>query len=196
MATVTGEDRTDTSERRRFVLAVVAFAVVFTAVGRMYGEDIALELQKTPTTTLGWRLIGWLVSGPPLVFTMMVWHERRRLTPKQWRDRSWLLAAWIGLNMFVLPARTTSTDSQFGTAALVGDPLSTGWAWGAAAAVVGLAFTGLVLLVLHRSVDEPTPEQRDLTMRFLERAWLVLLVVSLGFALYGDGTGVFQGGGS
>jgi hypothetical protein len=196
VATVTGEDRTDTSERRRFVLAVVAFAVVFTAVGRMYGEDIALELQKTPTTTLGWRLIGWLVSGPPLVFTMMVWHERRRLTPKQWRDRSWLLAAWIGLNMFVLPARTTSTDSQFGTAALVGDPLSTGWAWGAAAAVVGLAFTGLVLLVLHRSVDEPTREQRDLTMQFLERAWLVLLVVSLGFALYGDGTGVFQGGGS
>jgi hypothetical protein len=194
VTTVTDENRADTSERRRFVILVVAFAVLFTAVGRMYGEDIALELQKTPTTTLGWRLIGWLVAGPPLVFTMMVWHERRRLTRKQWRDRSWLLAAWIGLNMFVLPARTTSTDSQFGTAALVGDPLSTGWAWGAAAAVVGLAFTGLVLLVLHRSVAEPTVDQRDLTMRFLERAWLVLLIVSLGFALYGDGTGVFQGG--
>src|SRR5690349_10549247 len=130
VTTVTDENRADISERRRFVILVVAFAVLFTAVGRMYGEDIALELQKTPTTALGWRLIGWLVAGPPLVFTMMVWHERRRLTRKQWRDRSWLLAAWIGLNMFVLPARTTSTDSQFGTAALVGDPLGAGWAWG------------------------------------------------------------------
>ena len=192
---VTGEDqRTRASEGRRFALAVVAFAVLFAALGRMYGEDIALELQKTPTTTLGWRLIGWLVSAPPLVVTMVVWHERRRLTPKQWRDRSWLLAAWIGLNMFLLPARTTSTESQFGTAALVGDPLSAGWAWGAMAAVAGLAFTGLVLLVLHRSAEEPTTEQRDLTMRFLERAWLVLLVVSLGFALYGERTGVFHGG--
>jgi hypothetical protein len=85
-------------------------------------------------------------------------------------------------------------DSQFGTGALVGDPLSSGWAWGALAAIIGLVFTALVLLVLHRTVDEPTPQQRELTVRFLERAWLVLLVVSLGFALYGGRTGVFQGG--
>ena len=52
----------------------------------------------------------------------------------------------------------------------------------------------MVLLVLHRTVAEPTREQRDLTIRFLERAWLLLLVVSLGFALYGGRTGVFQGG--
>jgi len=192
---LTGEDeRTDTAERRRFLLSLVAFAVLFTALGRIYGEDIALELQKTPTTTLGWRLIGWLISAPPLVFTMIVWHERHRLSPKQRRDRSWLLAAWIGLNMFVLPARTTSIDSQFGTGALVGDPLSTGWAWGAGATIVGVVFTGLVVVVLHRSVEEPTREQRDLTVRFLERAWLLLLVVSLGFALYGDRTGVVHGG--
>jgi hypothetical protein len=191
----TGEAwRTDAGDRRRFVLAVVAFAVLFTALGRLYGEDIALELQKTPTTALGWRLIGWLIAGPPLVFTMAVWHERRRSTPKQWRDRSLLLAAWIGSNMFVLPARTTSTDSQFGTGALVGDPLSTGWAWGAVAAIVGAVFSGLVLLVLRRSVEHPTVDQRDLTIRFLERAWVVLLLVSLGFALYGDRVGIFHGG--
>jgi hypothetical protein len=195
VTTVTGEDeRRHAAECGRFVLAVVAFAVVFTALGRMYGEDIALELQKTPTTTLGWRLVGWLVSAPPLVFTMVSWHERRRLTPDQWRLRSWLLAAWIGLNMFVLPARTTSTESQFGTGALVGDPLSAGWAWGAGASVIGLVFTGLVLVVLHRNVAQPTPEQRDLTMRFLELAWLVLLIVSFGFALYGEHAGVFRGG--
>jgi MFS family permease len=192
---VTGESaRTDATERRRFVLAAVGFAVLFTAVGRMLGEDIALELQKTPTTALGWRFIGWLVAAPPAVLTMITWHERRRLRPKQRRDRGLVLAVWIGLSMFILPSRTTSVDSQFGTGALVGDPLSAGWAWGAMAAILGLAFTGLVLLVLHRSVDEPTAAQRDLTVRFLERAWLVLLVVSLGFALYGGRTGVFHGG--
>jgi hypothetical protein len=192
---VTGERaRIDATERRRFVLATVGFAVLFTALGRILGEDIALQLQKTPTTGLGWRFIGWLVAAPPAVLTMITWHDRRRLRPKQRRDRGLVLAVWIGLSMFVLPARTTSVDSQFGTGALVGDPLSSGWAWGALAAVIGLVFTGLVLLVLHRTVDEPTPQQRELTVRFLERAWLVLLVVSLGFALYGGRTGVFHGG--
>lgn len=188
------DERTDAFERRRFVLAVVGFAVLFTAVGRLYGEDIALELQKTPTTALGWRFIGWLVAAPPVVLTMVTWHERRRLRPKQRRDRGLALAVWIGLSMFILPARTTSIDSQFGTGALVGDPLSAGWAWGALAAILGLVFTGLVLFVLRSSVEQPTAEQRDLTVRFLERSWLVLLVVSLGFALYGGRTGVFHGG--
>jgi len=192
---VTGrQEETDALERRRFVLAVVAFAVLFTAIGRIYGEDIALQLQKTPTTTLGWRFIGWLVSAPPVVLAMITWHERRRLRAEQRRNRGLALAAWIGLSMFILPARTTSIDSQFGTGALVGDPLSSGWAWGALSTIIGLVFTGLVLLVLHRSVDDPTREQRDLTVRFLERAWLVLLVVSLGFALYGARTDVFHGG--
>lgn len=196
MSEVTGRRarRTDASDRRRFVVATVAFAVLFAVVGRVFGEDIALQLQKTPTTALGWRFIGWLVAAPPAVLTMVSWHERHRLRPKQRRDRAVLLGAWIGLSMFVLPSRITGVDSQFGTGALVGDPLSAGWAWGALAALIGLAFSGLVLLVLHRSVETPTREQWALTVRFLERAWLVLLVVSLGFALYGGRTGVFHGG--
>ena len=186
--------RTDAADRRRFVVAVVGFAVLFTVVGRMFGEQIGLQLLKTPTTELGWRLVGWLLVAPPALFVLVTWHERGRLTARQRRDRGLLLAGWIGLSMFVLPARVLGVENQFGTAALVGEPLSTGWAWGALGAVLGLAFTGLVLLVLHRTVEEPTREQRDLTARFLERAWLVVLVVSLGFALYGGRTGVFHGG--
>jgi hypothetical protein len=128
------------------------------------------------------------------VLTLVTWHERRRLRPEQRRVRGFALAAWIGLSMFVLPARTAGVDSQFGSGTLVGDPLSAGWSWGALAAVAGLAFSGLVVLVLLRTVDAPTRAQRDLTVRFLERAWLVLLVVSLGFALYGARTDVFHGG--
>ena len=184
----------DRADVRRFLLAVVGFGALFTAIGRIFGEDIAMQLQNTPTTTLGWRFIGWMVAAPPAVLTMITWHERRRLRPKQRRDRSLLLACWLGLSMFILPARTASVDSQFGTGALVGDPLSEGWAWGALAAVAGLVFTVLVLVVLFRTVEVPTRAQRDLTVRFLERAWLVLLVVSLGFALYGARTDVFHGG--
>ena len=186
--------RTDAADRRRFVVAVVVLAVLFTVLGRKFGEDIALQLQKTPTTELGWRLVGWLVVAPPALFVLVAWHERGRLTARQRRDRGLLLATWIGSSMFVLPARFVGVENQFGTAALVGEPLSAGWAWGALGALLGLVFTGLVLLVLHRTVDVPTAEQRDLTARFLERAWLVVLVVSLGFALYGGRTGVFHGG--
>jgi len=86
-------------------------------------------------------------------------------------------------------------DSQFGTGALIGDPLSAGWAWGALANIIGVVFAALVLFVLYRSVEAPTREQRDLTIRFLERAWLLLLTVSLGFALYDGGrSGMFPGG--
>jgi hypothetical protein len=191
---VEDDHRADAADRWRFLAAVVAFAVLFLVVGLRYGEDVALQLQKTPTTELGWRLIGWLVAAPPYLVTLLVWHERARLRREQLRQRGLLLAAWIGLGMFVLPSRLTSPEQHFGTAALVGDPLSAGWAWGALAALLGLVFSGLVLLVLHRTVESPTPQQRDLTVRFLEVAWLVLLVVSLGFALYGARTGVFQGG--
>lgn len=190
----TPSDAAGASEARRFGLAVLGFAVLFTVLGLRYGQQIALQLQDTPTTDLGWRLIGWGVAGPPWLLTMITWHERARFRPEQLRRRGVLLAAWIGLSMLVLPSRLTSVEQQFGTGALVGEPLSSGWGWGALAALIGLVFTGLVLLVLHRSVDAPTARQRDLTMRFLERAWLVLLVVSLGFALYGSSTGMFQGG--
>lgn len=190
-AVTDGQDRAD---RRRFVVAVVAFAVLFAVAGLRFGEDVALQLLKTPTTELGWRLIGWMVAAPPWVLVMVSWHERGRLSGDQRRRRSTLLAAWIGLSMFVLPSRLGGVEHEFGTGALVGEPLSVGWAWGALAALIGLAFSGVVLLVLHRSIDSPTPVQRDLTVRFLERAWLVLLIVSLGFALYGGRTGVFHGG--
>src|SRR4051794_11661728 len=187
-------DGTDAADRRRFVRALVGFAVLFAVLGRTQGEHIALVLQKTPTTELGWRFVGWLVVAPPALLVLITWHERRRLTARQRRARGVLLAGWIGLSALIAPARVVGVEHQFGTAALVGDPLSEGWLWGALGALLGLAFTALVLLVLHRTVDVPTREQLDLTARFLERAWLVLLVVSLGFALYGGRTGVFHGG--
>lgn len=180
---------------RRFAVAVVGFGVLFGALGRAWGEDIALELQQTPTTEFGWLFIGWLVAGPPYIIAILTWHEGRRLKPNQRRNAGLLLAAWIGLSMFVLPARVDSVDSQFGTGALVGDPLSLGWAWGALANLIGFAFAALVLTVLHRTVPgRPSRKQLDLTTRLLERAWLMLLIVSLGFALYGNDAGIFHSG--
>ena len=187
-------DRSSVLERRRFVAAVVVFAVAFTVVGRMYGEDIALQLQRTPTTASGWRLVGWLIAGPPWVVTMIFWHERGRLSPDQRRTRGLLLAAWIGLNMLVLPVLFVGVEHQFGTADLVADPLSAGWGWGAVAAAAGAVFGAVVILVLRRTVERPTDDQWDLTVRLLECAWVVLLLASLAFALYGDHAGVLQVG--
>lgn len=174
---------------------MITACVAFGAIGATWGEQIGLRLQDTPTTTQGWLFIGWLISGPPYLIGMLAWYERGRLDRGQRRTLTYVLAVWIGLSMFVLPARVHSVDAQFGTAALVGDPLSAGWAWGALANLLGLGFAAVALIVLHRSVSgRPSARQQELTIRFLERAWLLLLVASLGFALYAPNTGPIHTG--
>jgi hypothetical protein len=181
------------SDGRRFALAIVGSCVFFLALGRFLGEDIALQLQKTPTTREGYQFFGWLVGGPPFLLAVLLWNGRSRITPRELRNRTYALAAWIGLGMFILPAKLDSVDQQFGTAALVGDPLSGGWAWAMLANLVAFVFAGAVLLVLHTSVPQgPNQRQREITVTFLERAWLVVLVAGLGFALYGGATGLFS----
>ena len=180
------------SDGRRFALSIVGFCVLFLAVGRFLGEDLALQLQKTPTTREGYQFFGWLVGGPPFLLSILLWNGRARLARSEVRNRTVALSAWIGLGMIILPAKLDSVNEQFGTAALVGDPLSLGWAWAMLANLVAFLFAGLVLLVLHKSVPNgPNQVQRDLTVTFLERAWLVALVAGLGFALYGGATGLF-----
>lgn len=176
-------------------MAVITACVFFGAIGVTWGEQIGLKLQQTPTTTEGWLFIGWLVSGPPYLIAVLAWFERERLDRRQRRDLTYVLAVWIGLSMFLLPARVHSVDAQFGTAALIGDPLSAGWTWGALANLLGLAFAAAALTVLHRAVPgRPSRRQQELTIRFLERAWLLLLVASLGFALYAPNTGPIHTG--
>jgi hypothetical protein len=188
-----GSNRTRVSDGRRFALSIVGFGVLFLAVGRFLGEDIAMQLQKTPTTRDGYLFFGWLVGGPPFLLAILLWNARARVKPSELRNRTYAVSAWIGLSMFVLPAKLDSVDKQFGTGALVGDPLSGGWAWAMLANVVAFAFAGAVLFVLHRSVPQgPNQAQRELTVTFLERAWLVVLVAGLGFALYGGATGLFS----
>lgn len=188
-----GSNRTRVSDGRRFALAIVGSCVFFLALGRFLGEDIALQLQKTPTTREGYQFFGWLVGGPPFLLAVLLWNARSRITPRELRNRTYALAAWIGLGMFILPAKLDSVDQQFGTAALVGDPLSGGWAWAMLANLVAFTFAGAVLLVLHTSVPQgPNQRQREITVTFLERAWLVVLVAGLGFALYGGATGLFS----
>jgi hypothetical protein len=181
------------SDGRRFALSIVGFCVLFLALGRFLGEDIGLQLQNTPTTRDGYLFFGWLVGGPPFLLAVLLWNARKRLRPTELRNRMIGVSAWIGLGMFILPAKLDSVDKQFGTAALVGDPLSGGWAWAMLANLVAFTFAGLVLLVLHKSVPQgPNQAQRELTVTFLERAWLVVLVAGLGFALYGGATGLFS----
>jgi hypothetical protein len=191
-----GSNRTAASDGRLFALSTAGFAVFFLVLGRIAGEDIALQLQKTPTTVDGWLFLGWLVGGPPYLVAAIFWNERHRLSRTQIQVRSVLIGACIGLTMLIVPARILGVDTQFGTGALVGNPLSAGWVWGMAANVCMAIFGGLVLLVLHTSTPgRPTDEQLRMTARFLETAWLVALVVTLGLSLYGgNGSGIFNNG--
>lgn len=191
-----GSNRTPSSRRQRFGIRIAGFSVLFLALGLVYGEDIAVRLQQTPTTQDGWLFIGWLVGGPPYVVAALFWADHRRLDHDQFRNRSWLIAAAIGLSMFILPARVRGVTEQFGTGALVGNPLSAGWVWGMAATVSLAVFGGLVLLMLRKATPQgPSPAQRSMTARFLEGACLVALVVTLGLALYGgNGSGIFNNG--
>jgi MFS family permease len=193
-----GRSRTDRSDLRRFGIAVAVFSIASLVVGLMYGENVALYLQNSPTTTNGWLFIGWLVGGPPFALTVGVWIERRRLSKRSRQVWSILLAFWIGLSMFILPARIVGADEQFGTGALVGIPLSFGWLWSMFATGLVAALSGVGVLVVSLT-REPKQARELLQSRaariILERVWLLFLLIALGISLYGGkGEGIFNNG--
>jgi hypothetical protein len=193
-----GSKRTLPSGRALFAISVLGSAFLFLLLGRIAGENIALELQKTPTTTEGWLLMGWLVGGPPYLVAVIFWNEHGRFRSREVRLATALIGVWIGMTMFIAPARVLGVDTQFGTGAIVGNPLSAGWVWGAVANAGMAVFSTIVLLVMRSATAShggPTDDQRRMTARFLEAAWLVTLVVTLGLALYGgNGSGIFNNG--
>lgn len=181
----------------RFGLRIGFFSIVFLVIGLLFGEDIAVQLQKTPTTPDGWIFLGWLVGGPPYMLAALFWSEHRRLTHEQFRNRSVVYAFAIGLTFLILPARILGVPAQFGTGAIVGNPLSAGLVWGLCATVAVTVFGGIAILMLHQASGPqgPTPAQRQMTSRFLESACVIALIVTLGLALYGgNGSGIFNNG--
>lgn len=182
----------------RFGIAVVVFSAVWLVLGLRYGEDIALQLQNTPATKNGWLFLGWLVGGPPYALSVLLWFERRRFSRSARVTWSIVLAFWIGLSFYILPARLIGPDEQFGTAALVGFPLSFGWVWGIFSAGLMAAIAGIGVLVLSLAVDPRRARDlltRPFTRTLLERVWLIALVIALGISLYGgEGEGIFNNG--
>lgn len=190
--------RTDRSDLKRFGIAVAVFSAIWLVLGLRFSEDIALQLQNTPTTKNGWLFIGWLVGGPPYALSVLLWFERRRFSKQTRTFWSVLLACWIGMSLYILPARIIGPDEHFGTAALVGFPLSFGWVWGIFGTGLVAAIVGIGVLVLSLSVDPKRAREligSPTTRVLLERLWLVTLVVSLGISLYGgEGKGIFNNG--
>src|SRR5690242_14485035 len=180
-----GSNRTLPSGRALFAISVLGSAFLFLVLGRIAGEHIALELQKTPTTTDGWLFIGWLIGGPPYLVAVIFWNEHGRSRPGEVRLATVLIGVWIGMTMLIAPARVLGVDTQFGTGAIVGNPLSAGWVWGEVANLGMLAFSTIVLLVMRSATAPrggPTTQQRRMTARFIEIAWMVTLVVTLGLS--------------
>lgn len=187
-----GGRRSDGSDIRRFLTWLIAASLFFGAVGVVWGEQIADALEKTPTTATGWLLIGWLVSGPPLLVALLAWHDRGRMRLQRRRDVGVYLALWLGLSMLLLPTVLHGPEKYFGQDSTAADPLTTGWVWGAGANVVGVLFAAAVLGALRSSVrGRPSARQVGLTYRFLEVGWTVVLLVSLGLCLYGNANGLF-----
>jgi hypothetical protein len=188
----------DRSDLKRFGILVAFFAMAFLLLGLIDGENIALSLQNSPTTTTGFLFIGWLVGGPPYALSVLVWLERRRLTKQSRLIWSVVLAAWIGMSLFILPARIIGVDEQFGTGALVGNPLSAGWIWGIVSTAIVAVIAGFAVFILSLSVKPEKARElirRPVTRILLERLWLLALLVALGLALYGgNGTGIFNNG--
>lgn len=193
-----GRSRTDRSDLKRFGIAVVVFSVGWLVVGLRYSEDLALLLQKTPTTKNGFLFLGWLMGGPPFALSVLLWFERRRFTRQARTGWLLVLAFWIGMSFFVLPARIDGPDQHFGTAALVGFPLSFGWVWGIFATGVMAAIVGIGVLILSLSVAPQRAREllaAPITRVIIERVWIILLIVSLGISLYGgEGEGIFNNG--
>lgn len=190
--------RTDRSDLLRFGIAVVVFSAGWLVLGLKYSEDIALVLQDLPASKNGWLFIGWLVGGPPYALTVLLWFERRKFTRPARTTWTLVLAFWIGLSFYVLPARLVGPDQHFGTASLVGFPLSFGWVWGIFATGLIAAVTGIAIFVLSMTVEPRRARElitSPLARTLLERIWILALVVALGISLYGgEGKGIFNNG--
>ncbi|HET6153441.1 MAG TPA: hypothetical protein VFE15_10815 [Marmoricola sp.] len=188
-------ERPEPTDAQQFWITLVGFGILVLFLGLLFGQGIAEQLQKTPTTRLGWLFFGWILGGPPFAYAALIWNERGRMPSRRLRGRLTLAAGWMSLSMLIVPSRVTSVEAQFGEGSIVGHPLAAGWTWGFAANVVVLIFGGAVLLIQRQAVPGGlTRAQKQFTARFLEAVWLVLLVVSLGFALYGNGSGLFNNG--
>ena len=180
---------------QRFLFALIVSAIATAAAGREWGEDVAVRLLDTPTTTTGWQVIGWLVGGPPLFLAFQNWVERRRLTEGQLSARATMLGLWLGLGGFLVPAFVDGRFEHFGTGIDVGAPLTFGWACAGVANLAALLFAGgLQMLapsterieVRHRASAE---RAHRLRLKFLEVAWLLLLLGSAMFAANGKALG-------
>jgi hypothetical protein len=191
-----GSNRAPLSDGWRFALAVIGSGLFFLILGRTAGEPIARLLQETPTTLKGWLVVGWLVGGPPYLLTGIYFRERGRMGELRRKVQGSALGVVVGASMFIFPARLFGVDTQYGTGAIVGNPLTAGWVWGVTANVVIGVFAILVFWVLRSTVKgDPSPAQVRATARFLEVAGIVALIVTLGLALYGgNGSGIFNNG--
>lgn len=194
-----GRSRTDRRDLRRFGVALAVFGLGWLAAGLFWCEDVGLVLQDSPTTNSGWLFFGWLIGGPPFALTVLLWLERKRFSKQTRVFWSVALPFWIGMSLFVLPARIVGAEEQFGMAALVGIPLSFGWLWGIFSVGVMAAIAGTGVLVISL-VMEPRKARElvasRLTRTVLERLWLILLLVALGISLYGGkgDSGIFNNG--
>lgn len=169
---------------RSLLLPTVWLTVATLAVWQLLGPTLAKAAQTTPTTTSGWLVIGWLMAGPAYLLAYLTWAEFEQLRPSRRRERLLIVAGWLIVSTWLLPARLVGVEPQFGSATDVGAPLLTGWSWAAGANLLGIGFAALLLSIRRRSRAEVTVGLERVTTRFIEWGWVVALATSFTLMLY------------
>lgn len=179
--------------RARLLQIAVGTGVVFEVLAQVAGPSIAEHLQGTPVTFEGWIVAGWIVGGPAYLVAMLLWIDGGRLSLRRRRQVVIVVGVGIGLGMFILPAAVPGPGSAFGTGGIVGGPLTQGWLWGVATTLVMALYGSAVMVVLGRAPSSATtPRHRELTARYIEVAWVVVLSLTLVAALSGATSGVLR----
>jgi hypothetical protein len=184
-----GKRRFQAPQVRRFLIHVVVTATVAGLLARRYGEQVVGFVDGLPATASGWQLMGWLVGGPPLLLAAMAWNDRAKFDADQRRLRAMAYGIWFGLGGFLVPALAGDAAATFGGAVRTGNQLAFGWACASVANAAAIAFAIGIGVLRRQAAPDGEPPESELAVRFVESAWVVLLLGGLMFAVYGADLG-------
>lgn len=180
-----GNHRFRPSMVRRFLLFMAGAAIGAALVSREFGEDVTVWLDRVPATSSGWQCIGWVFAGPPLYLAALAWMDRADLAHNQRRLRAAVYGIWLGLGAFVVPGLADGSYDIFGPGIEVANPLAFGWICGTVGNLAAILFASALGVVRRTATPAGSDPPSQLTDRFIEVAWTLLLGGSLLFAAYG-----------
>ncbi|MEV5960796.1 hypothetical protein AB0L70_03480 [Kribbella sp. NPDC051952] len=167
-------------------LVFIAVVLVCGLSGGVVGESAIGSLGRTVNhSELALRVLGWCWGGLPwtVLAAAIVIRGRARLSRSVWTVLAYLLPVWIGSGAFLLPSRSSSFESRFGTAYPDAHPLGFAWACGVLSLVATLFLLVITLLVIRKLHGKPTKQALHRLTIALAVTWATLTTAGLVAAL-------------